>query len=311
MALLQESVDVAEFPGGAATSLASSLSSSATSGNLLVSVMGTDKSAGSAPSPSTGWTLVEGSYHTSVSGAMAYRVADGGANDTCTWSWTTTQYAAAWIGEFDWDGSAPNVVSDIENTSATSDSATGSIALGALTANGAGLAVAMVAIDTVGSWGTPVSFSGDFTNETQYTTGDSNPGGFVAYDLTVADSDSVSTTATPNSGTDQTIGILGVFGSSASAGTAHEGSVSIAGVASLSAAGVRGRYGSANLAGAGELTASAVMDYAASVSLAGVGSLSVAAAESVSTPADTTEPVTLLVSRAGASARFRSAVSEV
>ncbi len=61
-----------------------------TVGYLLVSVLVVDKSAGSVPAPSAGWTAINAGVNTAaVSGAMAWRTADGTAADACTWTWST------------------------------------------------------------------------------------------------------------------------------------------------------------------------------------------------------------------------------
>jgi len=87
------------------TSIATSFSG-ATAGNLLVAGIIIDKASGTINVPTssggTAWQIIEdsGTGANICSGAMAYKVADGGET-TVTWSWTTLQRGAnIWIGEF-------------------------------------------------------------------------------------------------------------------------------------------------------------------------------------------------------------------
>jgi len=77
------------------TTLATELEAAATLGNLLVSRIAPEKSSGTNPTPSEGWTVLAQDVDTSISVGLAYRIADGSAKDKCTWTWTTKQATAA------------------------------------------------------------------------------------------------------------------------------------------------------------------------------------------------------------------------
>lgn len=198
-----------------ANPLPTSLPRSATPGNLLVSAYSVDKDAGGRPTASSGWTILASSNSTSVSVAMAWKIADGDASDTCTWEQAvgSARNGIAWIGEYSGLSSRPNT--PVVSTSLTDESSVTRVALGPARADGFGIAVAMVGRDTGASftWGSGFEEQLDAQAEGGGGPGTSNGLG-VADLLDIADEDSVSTAVTHASG-DQMSGILALFGTPA------------------------------------------------------------------------------------------------
>jgi len=203
----------------AVKSLKVELAKAAAAGSLLVSGVGIDKDSGTTPAPSEGWTAVNGNRSTSVSIAMAYRIADGSAKDACTWSWTTAHDAAAYIAEA---SGFPHGAYLAEAVNFTNETEVSSVALGPAKAIGPALALGMVAIDTADSWdsgSTCATWNEGFSEQLYYHDASFGAGGSVAWKLVEAGA-SVSTTpkAFSEGGKDQVSGILAVF-SAASGGS--------------------------------------------------------------------------------------------
>lgn len=182
------------------TSLAAELDEAATSGNRLISYVETDKDSGEVPTPSEGWTLIDGDNSSSVSIAVAERVADGSEKDDCTWTWSTSRTSAGWIIEI---GELPENVSVKSGSNFTDESSVDEVALGPIEAPGAGLAIGGVAVDTLDNWD-PVGWSNGFEGE---DIGLGSTGLSVATKAVEAKA-SVSTTASSAGSTDQASGIL-------------------------------------------------------------------------------------------------------
>ncbi len=143
--------NVTNFTSTSSNTVTCTLGSAATAGNLLVTVVGTDKTAGTYTVPS-GFTMIQNTSATSVSGAMAYKVATGGET-AIPWSQSTsTGSIACWVAEY--SGTATSNVLDVsaENeSSSSSDTSVQSLSTGttATTSQANELAIAMMAPDTM------------------------------------------------------------------------------------------------------------------------------------------------------------------
>lgn len=158
-----------------ATSISATLNSTATSGNLLVTAIATDKDAGTYTVPA-GFTMIQTYSGLSVSGALAYKVSDG-SETAVSWSYTNSEESSVWIGEYSGTDATPLDVSteaDSNNVDTTSQSTgtTGS------TAQDEELAVAILAIDSAQN-ATGRSWSNSFS-EVEYVGSNSTAGLSVA-----------------------------------------------------------------------------------------------------------------------------------
>jgi len=139
------------------------LDSPATAGNLLVTGVSIDKASGTI-TPPTGFTLIHKGEGGVSSGAMAYKIAEGG-EQTITWNWTATEEGNAWVGEY--SGLATSNVLDVsaENEDYLS-TATNSISTGTTgtTSQANELAIAMFMSDSGNSVGSSRSWTNDFTS---------------------------------------------------------------------------------------------------------------------------------------------------
>lgn len=143
------------------TTLATELESAATLGNLLVSRIAPEKSAGTNPAPSEGWTAVAQDVDVGISVALAYRLADGTAKDKCTWTWTTKQSTTGSIHEFNFPGTplAPVVATDYSDGTQVKN-----VEMGPIVATGSSLAFAFVALDSFGDWGSDATATNAFSS---------------------------------------------------------------------------------------------------------------------------------------------------
>jgi len=213
MAIVREEVTPFTDSAAAATSRAFALAGGATAGNLLISRIGIDKAAGSNPAPAPlhasdptqGWVVLDTHASTSVSGAMAFRIATGTSADICTWSWTTSRESCGWIAEY--SGFPNGVVLPVPVAFVhTNESNVSSVALSGISAIGDALAVASGAVDSGNGWAP--TWSNSFT--AFVTTGDDGAA-FAADKIVTAGA--VSTTMTRVGGSaDQASGILANFG---------------------------------------------------------------------------------------------------
>ncbi|ADB50175.1 LamG-like jellyroll fold domain-containing protein [Conexibacter woesei] len=205
------------YSSPAVTSLAVSLARTAAASALLVSAISVNKSAGSVPRPSTGWTLIAGddgmaSGFGQVALAMAYRIADGTSADVCGWTWTTADNAAGWIAEY-----AVGELGDVEHAATWSTTErVRALTVGPVMAQEGALAVAHLAVDTWYNWDPPddgvyASWSDSFAAADRAFVPEDVGGAFA--DRVVHAAGPVSTTVTSLGGEgDQSAGILVVFG---------------------------------------------------------------------------------------------------
>jgi len=122
----------------------------ATEGNLLVMGVGVNKDAGTFTLPS-GFTEIHNTTATSVSGGMAYKIAEGGETSV-TWNWTAGEPASCWLGEFSGIRTDnPLDVYAFNTTFSDADSTTDRTSSGVTgtTSQNSELAIAMFTIDTV------------------------------------------------------------------------------------------------------------------------------------------------------------------
>lgn len=195
----------------AATSAGVSLASR-TAGYLLVSTISLDKDAGSLPTASAGWILVTSGYRpasTQVTGAAAYRIADGTSADTCTWSWTTALASPGTVALAEFRLTNAVLINGAQSANSTTAVLATSADAGAATA--AGIAVAGWGQDSVQTV-TTVSWSNGYTHILTDTSG-TNAGRApvsMAYKA-LANGDTTNTTATTTGTADQTFVIIGRF----------------------------------------------------------------------------------------------------
>lgn len=265
---------------GTNTSATAALARSATVGALLTAALAVDKNAGSVPRASAGWTVREARASSSITLAVATRVADGTSADQCAWSWTTGMPYAWWIAETDLDASA-----GIDTAVTwTDESAVATISLGPATAPGDGLAVAFVAVDTLSNWlsgGRAATWTDSFAEVAAPTT-PSNDCCMSIATVAVRDGASVSTRATSASGgRDQASGVLLVIGEASEA----SGSTEIETIGEITAAGTKHATGTTDIAAVAELTATGVKHAVGTVTI------EVVAEVTASGEPGTTEPV--------------------
>ena len=122
-----------------------------TAGNLLVTAIGSDKTAGTYTIP-TGFAVINQDITADVSGAMAWKVADG-SETSVIWSQTTASPAglSAWVGEYLPPSGTIVVDASAETVNDGGSVQSRSSGTTAATVDAHELAVAMVAADTWGS----------------------------------------------------------------------------------------------------------------------------------------------------------------
>jgi len=142
-------VQQASDTGVISTSPSVTLSSTAIAGNLIVIGIGVDKNATSVTPPS-GFTLIQSYTSASVSGAMAYKVANG-TETTITWSLGTVGAAGCtmWAGEYRGTLSSGVLDVSVENDSGAGAVSTLATGTTAATAQNDEIAIAMMMIDSV------------------------------------------------------------------------------------------------------------------------------------------------------------------
>lgn len=191
IALVQSTSTAHVYGSTGNTSITATLLSPATAGNVLITAVGTDKSAGTYTQPS-GFTLIHSYAGASVSGAMAYKIAAGGETSV-QWQNTTDNESALWVGEY--SGLAASNVLDIGIEADSADAVVTSLSSGTsgATAQADELAIAMMAADTQGSVDGTRAWSNGFTEKAWIA--DSNNG---------APGLSIATTTLTSIGTQQT-----------------------------------------------------------------------------------------------------------
>ncbi len=151
----------------AAATITCTLGTAATSGNLIVTIVASDKIAGTYTVP-PGFTMINSTSATSVSGAMAYKISTGGET-SIQWNQSTTSAAggiSCWAAEY--SGTATSNVLDVgaENeTSSTGDTAVTSLSTGltGTTSQANELAIAFIAIDTANNCDASRAWSNGFS----------------------------------------------------------------------------------------------------------------------------------------------------
>lgn len=132
-----------------ATSLSVTLPAAPVVGNLLTLHLTGDKSLGTV-TPPAGWTVPAGATYAglSVTGASAYRIADGTETGPITWTWTTAEGAVAAVQEHDFKSAAFLAAATYPNPANETD--VNSVGPGSITghATDAGYVVASHGIDT-------------------------------------------------------------------------------------------------------------------------------------------------------------------
>lgn len=217
----------------AGTSISATFDSTPTAGNLLLATLGIDKSAGGINAPS-GWTLLGSPYiDSSVSGAVAYRIATGSESSSVQWSWTTSTRAAMTLTETNLTGAS--VMGTVQRT-AVSGSGVTSVSLTGSSSTGQGVSFGVASVDSGlgGAWqsGEP-SWSSGYTvvvNEPgDAFAGETSNGGACSAVAWKPLSNGTSTGFTASwTGTDQAFGYLVNF-----AYTGESGSTPPAAIASL------------------------------------------------------------------------------
>jgi len=210
--LVQQATNTHTY-GSPATSITATLSSGATAGNLLVTTIATDKSAGSYTVPS-GFTPIHDYIGPSISGAMAYKIATGGET-AITWSYATSEESSAWVGEY--SGLASSNVLDVSAEADSADVAVTSQTTGttATTSMANELAVAMFGIDSA-LYATGRSWTNSFT-EVSFV-GASNTAGLGVATKTLSSTGTQTTTASWVTA-DQACGAIATFKTTAAAAT--------------------------------------------------------------------------------------------
>ncbi len=118
-----------------------------TAGNILVTFCSMDKDAGTITTP-TGWTTIETHNGSgSISGGMAYKIAEGTeAEKTVTWNWTTAvEEYRMWVCEYSGIDTLDVSVQDESGGSVVNDQSTGTTAA---TSVGDSFAIAVFNADT-------------------------------------------------------------------------------------------------------------------------------------------------------------------
>lgn len=208
VALVQEDTEIVATT--TQRTITTTLPVTATSGNILISVLGTDKNGGTVSEP-TGWsTAVVSKSSTSVTTAIAYKVSDG-TEQAVKWDYTIDRDACAWVGEYSGlTGSTPDVsiVTDDSGGSSVTSQSSGT---SATTTQADTFAVAFMGTDTGINTETGRSMSNSFT-ENHYLLG--NSGGHDSMGLavatkTISSTGTVETTfSTTDSGDQQAGGLI-------------------------------------------------------------------------------------------------------
>ena len=212
ISLVQQATNIHTY-GEPHSSITATLSSAAAN-NLLVTVIATDKSAGTYYAPA-GFTPIHDYIGPSVSSAMAYKIADGGET-AITWSYAASEESSIWVGEY--AGLASSNVFDVAAEADSADVTVTSQTTGttAATAQANELAVAMFGIDS-GTNATGRSWTNSFTEVSFLGTGSSTAGLGVA--TKILSSTGTQTTTASWSLTDQACGIIATFKTPSAAAT--------------------------------------------------------------------------------------------
>ncbi len=141
--LVQEAI---KFSTASGKNISCTLSSAATAGDLLITGIATDKSAGNYTVP-VGFTLINNMVSTDVSGALAYKIATGGET-IITWNQSTSNGLACWAGEY--SGLTASSVLDVYVNATSGSTAVKTLSSGTTssTSQANELAIAIMAIDT-------------------------------------------------------------------------------------------------------------------------------------------------------------------
>jgi len=184
------------------------LDSTATSGNLIFTCLGVDKSAGTITVP-TGFTEINQYVSSSVSGACAFKVS-AGTESTITWTTTDATPPRQDVIAIEYSGltAAPLDVK-AENDSSTSAVTSLSSGTTGTTAQNDEYALAFFTIDSDQNM-TNRSYTNSFVE--RFYTGDESGGNApcVIADKTLTATGTVETTASWDTG-DQTYGLVAVF----------------------------------------------------------------------------------------------------
>lgn len=199
------------YAGASATTHSITLDAAATAGNMLLVILFGDKNMGTINTPTTSGvtplTVIQQANLTSVSGGMAYKVANGGET-TITWTWTTSRESCLYVFEISGLTSSPY---DVSAMTASGDTAgkTKSTGTTATTAQADELAVAVMMADTQDNCSGGRSWSNSFT-EYAHVNSTSREGGSIAT-KTLSATGTVETTFTTTSTGDQMMAIVATF----------------------------------------------------------------------------------------------------
>lgn len=204
MAVVQEA---SASSAASATSLSVALAARPTKGRVLVACVASDKSAG-AYTPPDGMTILQSYIGPSVSGAIAWKVADGNES-AVLWQQTTGQPGGinAWVAELE-ETALDTSVEGTESDIATTSRATGTT--GATKSDG--FAVSMMAADTASGVSAGRAWSNGFT-ERAYVDGpvSGDPGLSIATRSVPEGGTVTSTFSTTDPTGDQMYAALAVF----------------------------------------------------------------------------------------------------
>jgi len=198
----------------AQSTYAATFTDGVSAGNALVWVAAMDKSPGTLTMTGTGWTVPVNLRSTSVSLAIAWKVAAGTETTlTGTASGGNISGGRVWIGELSQSGAgAWQAVSASSNSDETtvSSKASGTTAAAAVLSR----AIAAFAIDSVSNRGTSVSYTNGFTSVfSPVTAGDGGEAGLWIASADIAAGATASTTISRIGGsTDQMSGGILVLG---------------------------------------------------------------------------------------------------
>jgi hypothetical protein len=195
---------------GAQTTITVTLSPQPTAGSLLVAAVASDKSAGTY-TPPTGFTVLNDYVNTSVSGSMAYKIADG-TESSVVWSQSSSSPAglSAWVGEYTGATSL-----DVKAEAAADETVVTSRSSGTTgtTSSTPELGVAMMAADTNQSVDLTREWSNGFAERSWVTTGGAGSPGLSVADKYIGGTGTVETTFTTTDIGDQMYAQVATFSS--------------------------------------------------------------------------------------------------
>lgn len=172
MSIVQQAAVAAGASSGTSlTTFDVALGATATAGNVLVAACAADKTVGVWTTPS-GWTVLVERVGNSASQAVYYRVSDG-TETSVTFAWSSAiRFAGGYIRE----ESGVTATGALTATANSGESSVTSLASGAVTAAGDGVAIAALAIDSASAFG-GISGNATWNNAFIQDRGQSDTGG--------------------------------------------------------------------------------------------------------------------------------------